>query len=450
MDLSRYLSYSGEIVTPKDNSYESSRQIWNRAVQKYPLAILYCLSKEDVSSAIQFCVRKKVQFRIRSGGHSYEGFCVDNNVAVIDVSRLKKIKINYYDNTIEVGAGINNSELYEFLADKGYPFPGGTCPTVGVIGYALGGGWGYSCRLFGLGCDNLLELEMIDYKGNCITANNECNRELFWALRGAGNGNFGVVTSAKFKLPPKFNNVTLFSIYYPDCTFIEQANIMDIFQNAYQTLDRRVNIRASFYHNKTEGVAVYLMGIFYGLEEELAYILDPFLRIPNAEANFEYTTFNEAIRQIESTYPKYEKFKSSSGFSNKIYSREELLTLANSLQRIPEGSVYAAITFYGLGGEVKRLGSNDTAYYYRNSNFLMGVQSVWEDDRFEEENKKWVASRLRYIKSITEGIYVNFPYRPLKNYEKEYYGENIYRLMKIKAKYDPYNIFNYEQSIRPY
>ncbi|WP_027634426.1 FAD-binding oxidoreductase [Clostridium hydrogeniformans] len=448
MELTKDLCFNGEIVTPNDMEYEEDRQIWNRAIQRYPIAILYCTGVEDVISALRFCIIKKLKFRIRSGGHNYEGYSIGNNLIVIDVSRMNKIMINESKSTVRIQSGVENSELYEYLGTRGYPFPGGTCPTVGVAGYTLGGGWGLSCRLFGLGLDNVLEFQMVNYKGKIITANRDCNSDLFWALRGGGGGNFGIVTSLTFRLPPKLNRVTFFTIYYQNTTALEQANLMDVFQNLYETLDRRVNMRASFYNAEDEGVAAFFIGIFYGDIEELKEILEPLLVIPKAEAEFEYTTFLNAIKQVEAIYPDSQKFKSTGGFAYRIYSKCELLELALSIQRRPIGSVYAAVTFYGLGGAVKDKGKHETAFYYRDSNYIIGIQSVWENSAYAEDNRAWVASRLDYIKTITKGFFVNFPYSPLRNYEREYYGGNACRLQCIREKYDPFNVFNYPQSIK--
>lgn len=447
MGLANGLCFNGEIVTPDDSNYDEDRQVWNRAIQKYPLAILYCTSRDDVKSAVKFCVMNNYKIRIRCGGHNYEGFSVGDNVIVIDVSRMNRIDINYEKNTVRIESGVNNRELYEFLGTKGYPFPGGTCPTVGVVGYTLGGGWGLSSRLFGLGADNLVQAEIIDYRGKEIIANKDCNSDLFWALRGAGGGNFGVVTSLTYNLPPKFNMVTLFTIYYPNITAAEQAVIMNEFQVAYKDLDRRMNIRASFYNSESEGVAAFLSGLFYGTAEEAEGILQPFLTLPKAESNFQYLTFIDAIRQVMEFYPESEKFKSTGTFATRMYSMDELRKLAQSIQAPPEGSIFVGVTFYGLGGAVKDKGKHETAFYYRNANYIIGIQSVWEDSKYAEINKKWVASRLSYIRTLTEGFYINFPYTPLGCYRREYYGENLCRLLDVNKKYDPFNRFNFPQSI---
>lgn len=447
MSLCNSLCFNGDIVTPNYENYNEDRQIWNRAIQRYPYSILYCTDINDVIFVLKFALKNGYKFRIRGCGHNYEGYSIEDKALIIDLSRLNNIEVDYANNSVKIGAGVNNHALYNYLGQKGYPFPGGTCPTVGVIGYALGGGWGLSCRLFGLGADNLLEVELVNYKGELITANSKCNSDLFWALRGAGGGNFGIVTSATFRLPPKLNKVTLFKINYPNTSSIKQAKIMDIFQNLYLNLDRRVNMRCSFYNSKDEGLASSIIGLFYGTKSELKTILAPLLSIPNAISRLKYMDFLDAILEVEKIYPENEMFKSTGVFSNRLYSKDELLNLAESIKRRPLGSVFTAITFYGLGGAVSDIEKDQTAFYYRNSNYIIGIQSVWESPIYDEVNRAWIAYKLPYLESITNGFYINFPYYFLKDYEKEYYGNNICNLRIIKRKYDPFNIFKFQQSI---
>lgn len=194
---------TGDIVTPLDPIYSEARQGFNTAIQQFPLIIVYCATKTDVSNAVIWSRRHCVPIRIRSGGHNYEGYSNGDCTLVIDISQMNDMRIDEGLNELIVQGGVTNKLVYEFVASKGYPFPGGTCPTVGVSGYALGGGWGLSCRNFGLGCDSLKEIELINYEGITIKANRESHCDLFWACRGAGGGNFGVIVSMTFNLPPK-------------------------------------------------------------------------------------------------------------------------------------------------------------------------------------------------------------------------------------------------------
>lgn len=443
-----FSSLTGEVITPNDSLYEEARQEWNRAIESFPIAIVYCYETCDVSNAICFSRKYNIGFRIRSGGHNYEGYSTGDGVIVIDISRMNKVKILEDKNIIKVQAGVENRKLYDFVASRGYPFPGGSCPTVRISGYTLGGGWGYSCRHFGLGCDSLLQVEMVDYKGEIIIANRHCNSDLFWALKGAGDGNFGIIVALIFKLPQKVNKVTLVEIYYGNCDKGKLVNIFNMLQKTIRTMDRRLTTRTGFYSAKNEGLASYTKGIFYGNEEEALEAIKSFTEIDGCEVNTLYGSFYEVIKDVQSGYPPSEKFKSSGRFVYKEYTIEEIENIIELIVTRPEDSIFAEIGVFALGGAVKDKCNKNTAYYYRDAKYILALQTIWLNNEYKKENVKWFDPRFEYLCSITEGSYVNFPYSQLIDYEKEYYGENRYRLRNIKSIYDPFNIFKYPQSIR--
>ncbi|HWP96967.1 MAG TPA: FAD-binding oxidoreductase [Syntrophomonadaceae bacterium] len=439
---------TGEVVTPDDPVYEGARQEWNRAIQKYPRVIVYCYDNDDVSNAICWARENRVSIRIRSGGHNYEGYSVGNNILVIDISRMNGLKLDRSRNLLHVQGGVRNRQLYEFVSSKGYPFPGGTCPSVGVSGYTLGGGWGYTCRYFGLGCDNLVELEMVDYTGRVLTANKYHNADLFWACRGAGGGNFGVVVSMNFSLPPKVERVTFIEISYPHASSSSQVEFLNVWQNWLPDADERIGINARLFNSKEDGIGIFARGIFFGSPENAREILQPFTDISGAELTLQYISFLDAIEQIEATYPPSEKFKSTGRFTHRQYSIEEIEKLVGLIQERPKGSVYVSLIVYALGGAVQDVSKHATAFYYRNAQYILAIESLWINPQFAEANIKWVQQKFRYIRSITRGSYVNFPYNSLMNYEQAYFGQNKYRLEKIKRKYDPFNIFSFPQGIK--
>lgn len=438
-----------KIITPDNPLYNEARQIWNRSIQKYPDSIFYCNNFDDVSKAVCLARKCNLNIRIRSGGHNYEGYSIANNALIIDISKLNKMDINYKDNTVTVEGGVNNGQLYNFIGSKGYPFPGGACPTVGLSGYTLGGGWGYSCRYLGLGCDSLLEIKLINYKGNLITANKNINSSLFWACRGAGGGNFGVIVSMKYKLPKPVNKVTLFEIYYSNVSKCEQIKYLDTWQYWITNLDDRLTMNSGLYNTLSDGLYIYGRGIFYGPPEDLNKLLDPFKSFGNPNINYEYITFLNALNKIGSTYPPYELFKSSGRFVNRYFSNKELNNLANIINEDrPSGSILTSINLYALGGKVSKINKESTAFYYRDSRYILSLQSVWEDNIFKPENVKWMSKNFEYIYNITNGSYINFPFYPLKNYLSDYYGKNSSYLKVVKELYDPLNIFNFQQSIK--
>lgn len=439
---------TGEVITFKDDLYDEARQEWNRSIDKYPLAIVYCNNKEDVSNAIKWTIKNKVGFRIRGGGHNYEGYSVGDLIIVIDISRLNKIHIDKERNIVKIQGGVKNSELYEAVSILGYPFPGGSCPTVGVSGYTLGGGWGYSCRYLGLGADSLKSIELIDFRGRLITANNYRNSELFWACKGAGGGNFGVVVSLTYNLPKKVREVTLINVYFPNCTKEKLCEIFKAVQGKLPVLDRKLTILARIYNSKEEGIASYTTGLYYGNKKEAIEEIKFLTNIEGAQLEVDSGSFIEIIRKIMSNYPPYEKFKSTGRFVCRKYTDEEIQGFIELIMSRPKDSIYSALGMYALGGAVSDLNSDASAFYYRKANYIIGIQSVWLNNEYRAENVRWVEERFKYIYKLTTGSFINFPYSELKDYEKEYYGNNKCRLRSVKKYYDPCNIFRYPQSIK--
>ena len=448
MNTAYFHGLSGRVVMPCDPLYNQYRQGWNRAIQKYPSVINYCTNENDVKSAIIWSRRNGIPLRIRSGGHNYEGYSNGDCVLVIDVSEMDAIELDEQNGLVRMQPGVLNEQIYSTVSSRGYPFPGGLCPTVAVSGFTLGGGWGLSCRYLGLGCDSLEEIEIADCAGRVLKASGRVNPDLFWACRGGGGGNFGVVTELTFRLPPKTGIVTLVELDYPDAANSEMEQFIDTWQRWLIDLDERITLRAGLYDLSIEGRGIYGTGIFYGTIAEAQQILQPFTEIPGGTVSLEEMTFLQAIQIIEQSYPSSEKFQNASGFAFRQYSMLEIRNIVELIDRRAQGAVNAAVSLYALGGKVRDVAPRDTAFYYRHAAYIMALQSVWEDDRFASENRQWVYERYGFLKSITEGSFVNFPYSCITDYGSEYYGENISRLRRVKCSYDPGNVFCFAQSIR--
>ncbi|MBE6072063.1 MAG: FAD-binding oxidoreductase [Clostridium butyricum] len=437
-----------DIVLKDDDKYEECRLSWNRAIDEYPEAIIYCAKKEEVSNSIKWCRENKLEFRIRSGAHNYEGYSTGNNLIVIDVSKMKNIELDEENKKVTIEGGVTNREAYKMLCSKGYAFPGGGCPTVGVVGFTLGGGWGYSSRFLGLACDNLIEVQFIDYKGDIVIANANENEDLFWASKGCGGGNFGVVVSMTFKLKEKVKNVTLIDLEYFNLEVNKQVTVIKTYEDMFKNLDNKVNFKMAIYNSEKKGRGIKIIGLYYGEKDEAENILKPLIDLGYGETlNLTYTSIFEANRIIQDSHPDYEKYKSTGRFIYKDYSEEEIKEIVKILDNPANGATYTAITFYGLGGAVSDKSKEDSAFYYRDAQFIMGFQSVFEEDEYKKENREWFLEKFKYIKAITKGSFINFPLAELDDYGVEYYGNNLKRLKTVKSKVDPENIFNFQQSI---
>lgn len=432
---------TGKVITPSDKEYPILRLEYNLDINKFPLAIVYCYNSIDVSNAIKWCRRNHIELRIRTRGHNYEGYSTDTDVLVIDTSPMNKIDIDNNKDIVKIQAGANLLSVYTKLAEQGYGFNGGTCPTVGISGLVLGGGIGLSCRKFGLVTDNLLEIQIVNASGILLTANRQVNCELFWACRGAGGGNFGVVISYIFKVY-KVDKITVIQLRWNE---VSRENFLELWQRFLRTADRNISCFAGF--NK-EGI--YLNGFFYGKKLEAERILKRFLLLPGLLKNssIEYVPFIDAVRAIGSFYGPPNRFKATGRFVFKPLAKMNIRKLVQYVDNSP-GENGCFIRLYSLGGEIKEIPSNCSAYYYRNAEYIIGITADFEKNDDAEIFKAWVAEVFQYVKPLTKGSYVNFPYAELKNYGFEYYGENYPILKRIKRIYDPKNIFKFQQSIKP-
>lgn len=433
---------TGKVVWPIDPEYSRDRLIYNRAINKYPAVIVYCYNNQDVSNAILWARKNRVKLRIRSGGHNYEGYCIGTAKLVIDTTPMNKVEIDEAQGTVKIQAGARLKKVYELLYQKGYAFAGGTCPTVAISGLVMGGGIGLSARLLGLTTDHLIEAEMVDAQGRVLTANQNSNPDLFWALRGAGGGNFGVVTSYTFRLQKRVDKITLFQLEWGNRP--ARYRFLSTWQSWLENLDRRVS---AFGRTYKEGATLF--GFFYGTPEAARKILEPMLEIPGIIfENIEYVDFIDAVNTIGSLYPKSDKFVDTGRFVYKHLSKEELCSLVSLLDKAPTG-YDSLIKVYSMGGAVQDTGINETAFYYRKARYIMAISGSWEDIPEALAQKNWVARGFQYIKSITKGSYVNFPYDRLPDYQTAYYGAHVKALQKIKRKYDPQDVFSFPQSITP-
>lgn len=439
----KYNGLTGKVVTPGDPEYDLARQEYNETIDAYPAIIVYCMNPCDVANAILWSRDHGFRLRVRSGGHNYEGYSTGTDKLVIDTSCMNGTKVDTANDTVEIQAGLRLLPLYERLYQFGYTFPGGTCPTVAISGLVLGGGIGLSTRYLGLTTDSLIEAEMVDAWGNQLTANHCCNPELFWALRGAGGGNFGVVTSYKFQLLKKVNHITLIRLRW-DNNIPARIQFLRTWQDWLPCLDRRLSAFGGIYK-----LGAWVNAFFYGQPQDARQILAPLLHIPGITLEYiESVPFIDAIKMIGADYPRRDAFQQVGRFVYRPFRQDELENLIYIMDNAPSNR-NSSIRVYSLGGAVRDTETNATAFYYRQANYIMAITSSWESKEEAPLHEEWVKTSFNYVYTITRGSYVNFPYNQTPNYEYNYYGEHIRRLMHIKKEYDPHNIFSFPQSIKP-
>ncbi|HWP50205.1 MAG TPA: FAD-binding oxidoreductase [Clostridia bacterium] len=438
-------NFCGSVILPNSPQYHTARQEFNRAIQKFPTSIAYCTDEQDVVCAVQEAQQNGRSLRVRSGGHNYEGFSVGNCAAVIDVGCMNEI--SFGNETLTAGPGALNSAIYEVVGASGFPFPSGTCPTVAVSGLTQGGGWGLSSRMFGLTCDSLLEATLIDARGERHVASAISEPDLFFALRGGGGGNFGVVTSLTYRLPPQLFSVTYVVLGASDVSNNMAAQFIRQVQQWLLLSDRHFTPIARIQHIPGEGKGLILRGIYYGSEQQARTSLAAFLAL-GLGGTFEEMTFLEAMRIVESEYPPYEYFTTGGRFVSTPFTKWESLAIVSLLDNLAPGSTSGTVSLYGLGGAVAKKSPRETAFFYRRALNIIALSTDWEDPDAEWANRLWFAPRYELLESLTCGAYINFPSLENSTYMQAYYGENRKRLVRVKARIDPKNVFRFPQSIR--
>jgi FAD/FMN-containing dehydrogenase len=431
---------TGCIVLPSSPCYDESRQVYNSRFNKYPKVIVYCNYTKDVVNAVLWARRERMPFRLRCGGHSYEAYSLINCGLVIDVSGLQSLEYHKESRTIQIGAGHRLLPLYEALWNEGVTLPGGTCPTVGISGQTLGGGYGYLSRLFGMTCDNLLEVEMVTAQGTVIRANENHHSDLLWACRGGGGGSFGAVTSLLFQVHP-IEKVVRFRMTWE---FSSLRSVVQFWQEWAPFTDPRLtSLLALPARNQGE---LRASGIFVGTEQELSQIIAPLREtIPPESVEVHALSWLDAARQLAGSPLQQEKFKGSSAYAYKPLSNAAIDQLVFNLENAPGQA--NVISFGAYGGVISQVPASATAFVHRYPMFMIHYQSYWEQDEDADKNIRWIEDFRNSMLPYTNGAYCNYSDSLILDWPLAYFGTNLERLIKIKRRYDPENLFCFEQSI---
>lgn len=431
---------TGHIILQDSPDYDEARKNYNGRFNKFPKIILYCMIVQDVVNAILWVRKHQIPFRIRGGGHSYEAYSLMNGGLIIDVSNLLDLWVDRENLTARVGAGFRLSELYEALWREGLTIPGGTCPTVCVSGLTLGGGYGLLSRLLGMTCDNLLEVEMVTAEGLIIRANEREHSDLLWACRGGGDGSFGVITAFTFRVHP----IDKVARYRMTWDFEDLKKVVGSWQSWAPYTDPRLTSLLAL--PAQEQGDLRSSGVFVGSAQELREIIHPLQEAAGPKtAEFYDTSWMEAAEAFAGQPVRQELFKNSSAYAYKPLSETALDILIHNLQRAP-GPVNV-VSFDAYGGAIRMVPETATAFPHRSALFVIQYQSYWTQTSEEDKNILWIEETRQSMLPYTKGAYRNYCDSLIIDWPTAYFGENLGRLMKVKKRYDPENMFHYQQSI---
>lgn len=442
IDLS---ALTGRVVTINDPEYHAARLSWNLYFSRYPLAIVYAQNKHDVRNALNFCRKNEIPFRIRSGGHSFEGWSSLDSGIMIDVSEMNNIEVDTKKRLAFVQPGAKQGEVVLALGEFGLALPTGLENSPGISGVCLGGGIGLLIRQYGLNCDHLKEVEIITANGKILRASKHKHRDLFFACQGSGGGNFGIVTELVYSVFP-VGDVTMYQIFYP---YEVLETLVSRWQEWAPFQTKRLNSVMSLNPNKNQANTHTVFGIFDGSQEELLDLLTPLLTIPQSNlTTLQTLPYVDSFKFFAEFPSPPTKAKISSAFAYKLLPKKAIRSMKSALDN-PVNS-HANIFFLAWGGEMRKTPPNATAFWNRKALYFLEWEESWTNDQEAGPSIIWVQNLRAALQPFIKGSYVNVPDFDIVDWGKEYFGKNFKKLKKIKAKYDPDNVFTFElQAIPP-
>lgn len=439
----RTTSSNVRFLVRNDADYLKHRQIFNKRITAMPKVIAVCSNEQGVQEAVAYASKNNLPIAVKSGGHSFEGFSINDGGLVIDLSGMNKPRYDKTTKRMVIQPGAKLGGVYEYLNQFGRLIPAGSCAGVGVAGLSLGGGYGFFARQLGLTCDSLLRVRMVDGKGNVHDSKD--NPDLLWACKGGGNGNFGIITELEFQTHPAPTYFTSYRYKYRNLTPDAATNLAerwfslmkDLPNTAYSSWVINGKSLTIFITDTANEAAPALKSILSTLKTGAADIMpprkDPFLK---------------GIQRVKGgTEPMY--FKNvSAGYYRDF---NDIKTMLPSIfKKIADAKVTTLLQINTLGGAINNPVLESTAAYpHRQFGFLGELQTYYDKASQTDTAVKIVRDIQNQL--TTGGIkahYRNYPDIDLPNWETAYYGKHYVRLQEMKHRFDPDNRIQHPQSVK--
>lgn len=447
----------GPILIPGTSAYETARPGFNLAyASKRPAAILQPLNALDVAAAVRWADTRNVRIAARSGGHSYAGYSTPTKGLLVDLRRMRKITMTP-DGHVRVGAGAQLIDVHTFLTARGRVLPTGTCPSVGVSGLTLGGGYGLSSRRYGLLCDRLRAVEIVTADGVRRRVDATHEPELFWALRGGGGGNFGIATAFEFA-PAVATHASWFMMRWP---WSQAEEVLGAFLRFAPHTDRRLTALCTL---STSGSGVTVLGQFYGPEATLRSLLGPLRAVPGASLSTGTSTIMNLVRRWAGCLDRSavachtvgtrtggalqrDRFAAASGYLASTPGATGLRRLTRLIEQRRSQGQGGALIIDAYGGAIGDLAPGATAFAHRTQ--IASVQA-YAGYAFGHgpAAQTWLSSVRATLAAVGSGYsYQNYIDPKLANWAQAYYGPNLARLRQARTTYDGGGVFDFAQAI---
>jgi hypothetical protein len=455
-------------VLPSNPRYAIDRLLYNsKFVDLHPRAIAYCATPADVARCLDFATSHAVPIAARSGGHSYGGYSNSDGL-VIDVSRMASISVDTVANTARVGAGARLIDVYNVIGHADRLLPGGSCPSVGIAGLALGGGIGVFGRKFGLTSDNIESVTVVTADARIVTADESTNSDLYWACRGGGGGNFGVVTSFEFNVHP-MPVVTLFTLQYPWAAASEMVSAWGLWIN---TAPDELWSNCQLLSQGTYGYLPQIAGVYCGTPSELASVLAPLKSMIGSAPTSSFNGSNSYLSAMEieagcsglsiaachltTQNPagrlSREAYSAKSSYVDAPMNDAAVAAYIGAVENLHAHAptLGGGLAFDAYGGAINRVASDATAFVHRDK--LACIQATYSWSSYTSASV--IASGAQWLRWLgtnvfdpATGAYQNYIDPTLADWQSAYYGSNLARLVTVKNKYDSENLFSFAQSI---
>jgi FAD/FMN-containing dehydrogenase len=445
---------SGDVILPGDPGYDDARKVFNSMIDRRPAVIARCASTDDVVAAVRFGADNDLPIAVRSGGHSVAGMSICDAGILVDLGGLKRIEVDRATRTARARGGVLWGEFDAATQEHGLHTPGGRVTTTGVGGFTTGGGYGWTSSKHGLTCDNLISAEVVLADGRVITASQEENADLFWGIRG-GSGNFGVVTDFEFQLhelgPIVLAGLALWPLERASEVFRGWRDYVDAAPDELSTACVMITAPPEdFVPDRLKGqVAVGMAAMYVGDPEEGAGVVQP-LKDLGPEVDLiqpmPYTAF-QAI--LDPSAPPGMRNYWRGEYMSRLPDEAIDTFVAHAPDVAAAGMPLSQMIIFRIGQGVTAISDDATAFSHRDADYLFHPISVWENPA---DDGRVIAANRAFADAMrpfgTGAAYLNFT--PETDRIRDAYGDAKYeRLVALKDKYDPDNLFRGNQNIKP-
>ncbi|MCE9684272.1 FAD-binding oxidoreductase [Halomonas alkalisoli] len=444
---------AGSVILPEDPQYDEVRQIWNAMIDRRPSMIARCTSPADVVHSLNFMRQHDLPFSIRGGGHNIAGNAVCDDGLMIDLSLMKRVNIDQGLHRGYVEPGCTLADFDAAAQAYGLATPLGINSTTGVAGLTLGGGFGWLSRKYGMTIDNLLGMDVITADGRQLHASESENADLFWGLRGGG-GNFGIVTSFEYQLHPVGPDVLCGLIVFP---FDQAKPVITQFAHFTETMPDELNVwmvtrkapPLPFLPEEVHGKEIVALAICYtGDPAEGEKHIEPLRGFGTAYGEHigvqPYTDWQQAFDPLLT--PGARNYWKSHNFATLDEEPIDLIIEYAGALPSPQCEIFIGT----IGGQASRVQPEAMAYSSRDASYVLNVHARWETAAEDARCIAWARDFFTRSQPFASGgAYVNFLTGDETDRIAFAYGANYKRLVELKKKYDPENLFRINQNISP-